>query len=291
MKKQIAFFVILFSLISFGQNIPKYSGYVNDFAGILSTEQKNSLEKEVRDFEKKTSTEIAVLIVKNLQGYEPVVFAQKTFTEWKIGKKGVDNGVLLLISIENRKARIHTGYGLEGCLPDAMTNKIQRKNLVPAFKAGMYFDGIKATVLAIMETVKNEKFNVADSEKTNKNTNGSSVTAILIIIGGIILICAIVIPLSINRRRKTKLFGEQNTHYSSNYSPEKSERDNYPAAFIATPIFNNSDDHHHFSHDDDSSSFSGGSSDSDSGYTSGSDFGGADFGGGCSGGGGSDSSW
>jgi len=132
------------------------SGFVNDFAGMLSAEQKQQLETKLTDFEKTTGNEIAVATIPNLGGDTIENFAVKLFEEWKIGKAKNDNGVLLLIAKDDREMRIEVGYGLEGALTDAQSYWIIQNIMRPAFQAGDYDAGIIGAVDKILAATKGE---------------------------------------------------------------------------------------------------------------------------------------
>ena len=105
------------------------TGYVNDFAEILSTETRASLEELLSSTDASTSAQVAVVTIKSLDGDTIENYAEKLFQEWGIGQKGKDNGVLLLVAVDDRKVRIEVGYGLEGALTDAESSWI-RNNFV-----------------------------------------------------------------------------------------------------------------------------------------------------------------
>ena len=134
----------------------KSSGLVNDFASVLSAEQKTVLENKLVSFEKETSHEVSVVTIKNLGGDVIDNYAEELFKEWGIGKKNADNGVLLLVAIEDREMRIEVGYGLEGALTDAETKWILDNSIAPFFKDGKYYEGIDAGITGITESIKGE---------------------------------------------------------------------------------------------------------------------------------------
>ncbi len=132
------------------------TGYVNDFAGVLSATTSSALEKELTAFEASTTNEIAVVIIPSMSGDYVEHYAVKLFEAWQIGKKDKDNGVLLLLSIEERKMRIEVGYGLEGVLPDALAQRILNNEMTPRLKAGDYDGAVTAGVQAIEEATRGE---------------------------------------------------------------------------------------------------------------------------------------
>ncbi len=146
------FFVVAHTVFSF--DIPsKPKSFVNDYANILSAEEKNSLENKISSFEKQTSNEIAIVIIPSLEGDTIENVAQDIFTKWGIGKKEKNNGVLLVISMAEHKTRIHTGYGVEGSLTDLATSYIQSDFLAPAFRQNDYFSGINNALDKIIESL------------------------------------------------------------------------------------------------------------------------------------------
>ncbi len=138
-------FFLPFSLYAFDVPV-RPNAFVQDYAKILSADQVKDLENKIEAFEKSTTNEIAVVTVPTLDGDTVENLAQEIFTKWGIGKKDKNNGVLLLVSLAERKTRIHTGYGVEGDLTDLGTSYIQQEVIVPAFQAGDYYAGINGAV-------------------------------------------------------------------------------------------------------------------------------------------------
>lgn len=137
-------------------DVPPLRGRVNDRAGILSQEAVRRLDVLLKDFEATDSTQIVVLTVPSLEGDSIEDFSLRVADAWKIGHKGRDNGVLLLIARAERKVRIEVGYGLEGRLTDLQTGRIIRHVIVPAFKAGRFDQGVIEGAQAIVDTVRGE---------------------------------------------------------------------------------------------------------------------------------------
>jgi uncharacterized protein len=126
---------------------------VSDFASVLSGDEKSFLENKITAFQKSTTNEIAIVIIKSLDG-EPIEnLAQEIFTRWGIGDKEKNNGVLILVAVEDRKMRIHTGYGVEGDLPDLATSYIQSDIMAPSFRENNYYAGLDGAVDKIIESL------------------------------------------------------------------------------------------------------------------------------------------
>jgi len=108
---------------------PALQGRVNDYANLLTPDQRAALEGKLKAFESKTSAQIAVLTTTSMQGLSIDEYAVKTFAEWKLGQKGVDNGLLIVYSTDGDHYRIEVGYGLEGAIPDGKAGEILRRDL------------------------------------------------------------------------------------------------------------------------------------------------------------------
>ncbi len=154
---------------------------VNDFAGTMSAQQVQALEQKLVDFDKTTSTQITVVTIKNLGGYEIAQYAVELASRWGIGRKGKDNGVLLLASMDDRSINISTGYGLEGALTDAMSGRIIRNEIVPHFKTGNYYEGFNAGTDAIIAATKGEYTADASDGKKKQMPVGGIIGLIFII--------------------------------------------------------------------------------------------------------------
>lgn len=145
------------------------TGYVNDFAGVLSVATKQQLETRLSLFDVSTSAQVTVVTIKSLGGDTIENYANKLFEDWGIGQKGKDNGVLLLVAVDDRQARIEVGYGLEGALTDAESSRIIREHIIPRFKEGNYdqgvIDGVEAILTAAAEDLQ------PLHETTNRSTN------------------------------------------------------------------------------------------------------------------------
>lgn len=156
MKRILSFLFFVLCSISSSQIQLIPSGFLNDYAGILNSAEKEEIEGYLRNIEKETTNEIAVVIVKSLEGRNLEEYANEIFNTWKIGKKDKDNGVLILISINERKIRIEVGYGLEPYLTDAKCGRIIRNIMAPEFKNGNFYGGIMEAIKAIDKITKGE---------------------------------------------------------------------------------------------------------------------------------------
>ncbi len=121
---------------------PRPAGYTGDFAGVIAPGYRQNIEALATELERKTSAEIAVVTVNNLDGMDIDSYAVDLFEEWGIGKRGKDNGLLVLFAMEEKKVRIEAGYGLEGIIPDGLAGDIIRQKMLPAFREGKYGLGL-----------------------------------------------------------------------------------------------------------------------------------------------------
>ena len=128
--------------LAHSSDYPRPTGFVNDFAGIIDTGTRLQLTNIIGQFEQRTGDEIAVATVKSLGG-EPIEnYAVGLYKQWGIGKKGKDNGVLILVAPAEREMRIEVGYGLEPLINDALAGRIVRDTMIPHFRGGDFPLGI-----------------------------------------------------------------------------------------------------------------------------------------------------
>ncbi len=129
------------------------AGYVSDFAEILSSETESALSAQIDEYTQKSSNEIAVVTVPDLSGDSVENIANTLFRQWGIGGKENNNGILFLISRDDRKMRIEVGYGLEGYLTDYTASSIIRNEVAPQFKSGEYDAGVTVGVQKIIDSL------------------------------------------------------------------------------------------------------------------------------------------
>ncbi|MDA8084576.1 MAG: TPM domain-containing protein [Nitrospiraceae bacterium] len=162
-------------------DVPKLTGYVNDYAGMISAQTKAEIEGKLQTFEQTDSTQVVILTVPSLQNDPIEDFGIRAGEAWKIGQKGKDNGVILIVSKEDRKMRIEVGRGLEGKLTDLMSGRIINQVIKPRFKAGDYDAGFLAGVSAIIDATRGEfKADNSRSERPPHYGNFSRFMSILI---------------------------------------------------------------------------------------------------------------
>jgi len=161
--------------------VPALTTRVNDYANMLSPQAKAEIEAKLQQLEAAESTQIAILTVPSLEGDPIEDFSIKVAEAWKIGHKGSDNGVLLIVSQADRKVRIEVGYGLEGKLTDLLAGRIIRNELAPAFKAGQIDVGFVRTVDALIAAVHGE-YKAKPEAKRSSKPSFPLLTIILLVI-------------------------------------------------------------------------------------------------------------
>ena len=136
------------------QDLPKPTGRINDFAGVLDESSKTQLDALLETLEKDTTAEVGVVTLESLDGANVEDYATKLFNAWGIGQKEKDNGVLVLVVPSERVMRIEVGYGLEGILPDGLAGAVMRESFLPSFRDNDYQRGIVTGVRRVAEIVR-----------------------------------------------------------------------------------------------------------------------------------------
>ncbi|HXS56389.1 MAG TPA: TPM domain-containing protein [Hanamia sp.] len=162
------------------ENKPQPPMAVNDFGNFLEPFQKQALEQKLRAYNDSTSSAIVIVTVPDLQGYDIAEVALKYLRDWGIGSAGKNNGVLILVSKAERKARIETGLGMEGVLPDILAKQIIDQKLSPAFKQTDYYRGFDNTVDAIIQAAAGEYKADPKADQSGKPSVGTIIILAII---------------------------------------------------------------------------------------------------------------
>jgi len=165
--------MIAFALITVGValtpaalEVPYLSGRVNDQADLLDDSFENRLEERLQALEAETGAQIAVLTVPSLDGDPIEDFSIRVVETWKLGREGVDDGVLILVVRDDRRMRIEVGYGLEGALTDAQAGRIIDRLMAPRFRQGDFDGGVSAAVDAVAAAVRGEELELPETPPT-----------------------------------------------------------------------------------------------------------------------------
>ena len=175
--------------LSFSQDFPEKPvppRLVNDYAGLLSGAEANSLEHKLVIFNDSTSTQIAIVIVKDLHGYAKADYAQRLGDKWGIGQKGRNNGILILVKTKSAESKgeveIATGYGAEGAVPDLLCSDIVNNDILPLFRENNFYGGLNKATTTLMALIKGEYTADQYAKKNRKSLGKNAPVAIFVII-------------------------------------------------------------------------------------------------------------
>lgn len=174
---------------------PTTSIYAQDRAGVLSRQAVQAINTYGEALERKTKAQLVVLTVPSLEGQSLEEYSLAVLRGWGIGDKKLNNGVLMLIAVKDRKSRIEVGYGLEGALPDGLTGRIQDQYMLPYFRNGDYNQGILRGYSALLQValkeynLKPEDLGIKQTAQTSRQPaeGGDAIPTSLVLIGLLIL--------------------------------------------------------------------------------------------------------
>jgi len=169
--------------------------WVNDYAGVFSSAEVSALERKLNEFEYRSSTQIFIITLADNGGYSASDLAPRIGELWGVGQQGKDNGLLVIMDIQENDVFIATGYGLEEYIPDITAGQIVRNELIPNFKNGDFYAGIDAGI-DVMISLLDGKFTAEEYRKQSSSGGGAS-------IGGIIFMIIVLSMLFGGRRRST----------------------------------------------------------------------------------------
>ncbi len=169
---------------------PSPARLVNDFAGVLTPEQREALEQKLVRFDDSTSSQIAVVIVPSIEGREMVETGTEIIRNWGVGGKKNNNGVVVLVAFQDRKISISTGYGLEKALPDLVCQQIIDLEMKPHFKGQDYYGGLDRGTAAIMLAARGA-YTAPEGYDTRKKKEGTGTGFIIAIIIILIILSSI----------------------------------------------------------------------------------------------------
>jgi uncharacterized protein len=144
---------LLLAVAAAAQQIPAPQGFVTDTAGVIDAPTEAKIDALALELQQKTGAEIAVLTVDSTEPLDDFTYAMQVADTWKVGKKGDDSGLLVLVAVQDRTVRVVTGYGVEGVLPDGLVGNIQDREMVPEFRAGRMGEGIWRGVAAMAQRI------------------------------------------------------------------------------------------------------------------------------------------
>jgi len=178
----LSMLILVLSIPAIAQEFPaKSNRLVNDYASLLSSDEVSSLEKKLVAYNDSTSTQISIVIIKSLEGYEVSDYAVQLANSWGIGKADKNNGAIILVALDEKKMSIQTGYGLEGVLPDAICKRIIERELKPSFKAGNFYEGFDLATTAMFKFASGE-YKADHYKKGKKLPIGALLIAFLVVL-------------------------------------------------------------------------------------------------------------
>ncbi|HSK31025.1 MAG TPA: TPM domain-containing protein [Candidatus Limnocylindria bacterium] len=184
-------FSLLFTTVLAGAvNVPALRGRVNDYAQVMTADQTRSLESQLAKLETDTGHQVAVLTLPTLDGEDIEGFSIRVAEAWRIGKKGFDNGVILVVAVNDRRLRLEVGYGLEGVLPDAIAKQIMSDYIVPFFRSGDYGAGIVAGISAVEKVIRQEPLPESARRQTPQQGSELNFLAMLVITFAVLALMA-----------------------------------------------------------------------------------------------------
>jgi uncharacterized protein len=191
MLKKLTLFLLLLliAFVAFSQQLPpKAITLVTDYTNTLSQGEIQQLENKLDAFNDSTSTQIAVVIIKSVGQYDINDYGQKLGRAWGIGQQGKNNGIVLLVALNDHKVAIQTGYGAEGAVTDSRTQDIIQTDIVPQFKQNNYYAGLNAATDDLMKLMRGEYKGSGNPQGAKDDDNSWGDYAILFIILVVILV-------------------------------------------------------------------------------------------------------
>ncbi len=195
-------------------DVPPLRGRVNDYAGVLQQNQVQSLEAQLGQFERETGHQVALLTIPTLDGEDIEGFSIRVAENWQIGKKGFDNGVILVVAVNDRRLRLEVGYGLEGVLPDAIAKRIISDYIVPRFRSQDYGGGILAGVDAVLKVIKKEPLPASSRRQERRPAGNLNFIAMLVLTLAVFGFMAFA---STQNRRRNRMWAGHGRRHSPMY--------------------------------------------------------------------------
>jgi len=165
--------------------IPALDSPVVDTTGTLDAAQKQALVQQALALQQRKGSQLQVLVIPSTQPEDIAQYTTRVFEQWKIGRKGVDDGVLLVVAKDDRRVRIEPGYGLEGAIPDAMANRVIQEYLAPRFRDGDYAGGISAATAVLAGLIDGEQLPPPVAGNRTGDEGGDAGFVVALFIGGV----------------------------------------------------------------------------------------------------------
>ncbi|MBR10100.1 MAG: hypothetical protein CMP48_20720 [Rickettsiales bacterium] len=181
--------IFLFSSVLIAQeSLPKLETRVTDQTGTLTSSEISSLENKLKSYEDSKGSQVVVVLIPTTGDETIEQYSIRLAEAWKIGRNGVDDGVIMLFAMQDRKMRIEVGYGLEGALTDALSKRIITNVITPDFRSGHFYSGIDSGVDVVLSAIAGEELPPAVREETSSSDPFVGLGAVILIIGVVFLI-------------------------------------------------------------------------------------------------------
>lgn len=154
----VTFLLLSATTLSWAQQapVPEFTSWVTDTTNTISAPDKAQLTKKLAALDSEKGAQIAVLMIPTTQNESIESYATRAFAQWQLGRKDVDDGILLIVAKDDRRLRIEVGYGLEGAVPDVLAGRIIREQITPHFRTGQFSAGVVAGVDSLIALVQGE---------------------------------------------------------------------------------------------------------------------------------------
>jgi uncharacterized protein len=171
---------------------------VNDYAGLLAPTDRDRLERVLAEGERATGAQVAIAVFRSLEGQSLEDFSIRLGQQWRIGHKGLDNGAILVVFVDDRKVRLEVGYGLEPVVTDALSARIIREDLAPRFREGRYAAGLEAAARAVFDRVGGRE---RPAERRRQEPSGAPPWAVLGF-AGVVAVIAFILAREVRSGRR-----------------------------------------------------------------------------------------
>ena len=179
---------------AYARDVPALQAHVNDTAGMLAPNERERIEQQLTDYEHRTGRQFALLTIDSLEGEDLEGFSIRVVEAWKLGQKGKDSGLLLLVVKNDHKLRVEVGYGLEGTVTDAFSSRVIRNLLAPAMRAGNVASGLEQAFGALMAQAAGEDVpgNALKGVEPAPESGGSHILAWIVLL---LFVSPVLIPI------------------------------------------------------------------------------------------------
>jgi len=168
--------------------VPPLKGHVTDLTGTLTAEEVANLERSLAAFEARKGSQIALLLVPTTKPEDIAQYSIRVADQWKVGRKKVDDGLIVVVAKDDHKLRIEVGYGLEGAIPDLVARRVIRETMAPHFVEGDFYGGLRAGTEQLMKLVDGEKLPPPPQQGAQRPEAGGDLQSLFVILLVVIVV-------------------------------------------------------------------------------------------------------